>query len=259
MTTPAVAPGPVFVPRPVPDPELRLFLMHHAGGSHVVYRPWLPHLPPEWEVCLLDAPGRGRLTGQPIPSDAGELVDYLWSGIEPLTDRPVAFFGHSMGALVVYELVRGLGRRGGAPPSWVGLSGWCPRRHADGAGTHLLPTPELRRSVASLGGLPAELIEDTELWALFEPVIRADYRLVDRWAPGAGAWPRGVPVSLFGGTRDTVATPGDLDSWRHREFAHAPRPHLFEGGHFYFQGRVGEVVRWLADDLRSALASGAVT
>ncbi|MGW5876126.1 thioesterase II family protein [Nocardiopsis terrae] len=256
MATSLAAPGPVFVPNPVPDPELRLFLMHHAGGSHLVYREWLSGLPPEWEVCLLDAPGRGRLAGRPALTDAGALVEYIRSGIAPLTDRPTAFFGHSMGALVTYELVRALARRGDPLPAWVGLSGW--RADAEREPGHDLPTDELRRRVAGLGGTPRELIEDAELWDLFEPVIRSDFRLVDEWSRGGEPWPPGVPVSLFGGAGDALADPRALRDWRRGEFPDARGPHVFEGGHFYFRGRPGEVVARLVADVRSVLGTAAV-
>ncbi|MEU3309041.1 alpha/beta fold hydrolase [Nocardiopsis sp. NPDC006832] len=258
MTMPSSAPTAVFVPRPVPDPELRLFLMHHAGGSHLLYREWLPHLPDDWEVCLLEAPGRGRLAGRSALTEVRELVDHVRSAIVPLMDRPTAFFGHSMGALVIHELVRTLALRGDPLPFWAGLSAWCADVAEERIPAHTLPTSELRSRVAELGGTPRELLEDIRLWELYEPVIRADFQLVDTWAPDGGTpWPAGVTVSVFGGSEDAVAEPGVLREWSHREFPGGPEPRVFQGGHFYFQGRVGEVVDHLVGDVRAVLTTKA--
>ncbi|WTK43180.1 thioesterase domain-containing protein [Streptomyces sp. NBC_01520] len=72
----------------------------HAGGSHLLYRGWAEYFPKDWELCLLEAPGRGQLQILPLIDDCDRLVDYFHTAIAPLFDRPFGFFGHSMGSLV---------------------------------------------------------------------------------------------------------------------------------------------------------------
>ncbi|MFB7999745.1 thioesterase domain-containing protein [Streptomyces sp. NPDC056002] len=111
--------SPLIRPRPVSDPVARLFLLHHAGGSHLLYRGWAEHFPEDWELCLLEAPGRGTLQALPLIDDCDRLVDYFHAAIAPLLDRPFGFFGHSMGALIAYQLTRRLLRQGNrSPPGW---------------------------------------------------------------------------------------------------------------------------------------------
>jgi surfactin synthase thioesterase subunit len=87
-------------------PAPRLFVLHHAGGSHVLYRRWAAGLPDTWDVRLLDAPGHGLLPDLPRIDDAHRLADFLLRGVESELDRPYALFGHVMGALVAYEITR---------------------------------------------------------------------------------------------------------------------------------------------------------
>ncbi|WP_409054886.1 thioesterase II family protein [Streptomyces sp. SYP-A7185] len=102
---------------------MRLFLLHHAGGSHLLYRGCTEHFPEGWELCLLEAPGRGRSPLLLLVDDCGRLVDSLHAAIAPLLDRPFGFFGHSMGALIAYQLTRRLHERGPLP-TWLGVSAY---------------------------------------------------------------------------------------------------------------------------------------
>jgi acyl carrier protein len=108
---------PVIRPRPLSDPAARLFMFHQAGGSHLLYRGWAEHFPEDWELCLLEAPGRGRLQTLPLIDDCDRLVDYFHTAIAPLLDRPFGFFGHSMGSLIAYQLIRRLLREGAPLPN----------------------------------------------------------------------------------------------------------------------------------------------
>ncbi|MEU8792978.1 thioesterase domain-containing protein [Streptomyces sp. NPDC048643] len=133
---------------------------------------------------------------------------------------------------------------------------------AGGGGRHLLSDAELRRQLAAMGGTPPVVLDHPQLWELFAPVIRADLRINETWRPGPAAAPLPVPLSVFGGREDQVAAPHLLGGW-----AQICEPflgiRLFEGGHFYFQGRLPEVARHIQDDVHRALlhsrASSTVT
>ncbi|MFE6774930.1 thioesterase II family protein [Streptomyces sp. NPDC057702] len=251
------------------DPTLRLFLFHHAGGSHLLYRGWAEEFPADWEICLVNAPGRGSLHDVgPLPSSA-ELVDYLVADLAPLLDGPFALFGHSMGGLVAYELTRRLASEGRRVPLWLGVSAWgAPRvpgaddgrpEGADGApgggarlARHLMPDPELRDWLRSVGGTPAELLDNDELWALFAPTFRSDFAVVDTWRPTPGAVPPEVPLTVFGGRSDAVVPPARLAAWAD----HAPRYgglHLHEGDHFYLRDHQTAVARQVTEALTPLL------
>lgn len=234
-------------------PALRLFVLHHAGGSHVLYRHWPAGLPDAWEVRLLDAPGHGFLLDLPQISDAGRLADFLLNGIEPESTVPYALFGHSMGALVAYEITRRALDRGLPPPVWVGVSARsAPQPTGPGPRYHELPDAELRTRLKRLGGTPDEVFDDPGLWALFAPVIRADLRLVENWCPAPDAGPLPVALSAYAGGQDHSASPQLMAGWReHSERFLGLR--VLDGGHFYFQDDPGPLLRHIARDAAAAL------
>ncbi|QNJ43814.1 thioesterase II family protein [Streptomyces buecherae] len=260
--------GSVTCPRPVPDPALRLFLFHHAGGSHLLYRGWAEHFPADWEVCLVNAPGRGSLHDVGPLASSEELVAYLVRDLEPLLDRPYAFFGHSMGGLVGYELSRRLATEGRQVPRWLGVSSWGGPRPSPGAGArgaepegpaggaglarHLLPDAELRDWLRSVGGTPPELLDDDGLWAMFAPTFRGDFSVVDTWRPAPGAAPPPVPLTVFGGDADAVVPPARLAGWAEHT-PHFQGLHLHPGDHFYLRDHERAVARQITESLTPLL------
>ncbi|MFE7778559.1 thioesterase II family protein [Streptomyces sp. NPDC057445] len=232
--------------------ELRLFVFHHAGGSHLMYRDWPERFPADWEVRTPDAPGRGPMDGRPPAADAAALVDHFLDELAAELTGRFALFGHSMGAVVAYELTRRLIAEGRTPPVWLGLSS----RGAPGGQTthrHLLSDADLRGALAAMGGTPAAVLEHPELWELFAPVIRGDLRLVETWRPGPVAEPLPVPMSVFGGTRDELVPPGRLADWS-GVAGHFLGRHLFDGDHFYFRDHLTALAGQITDDVRKALA-----
>lgn len=239
-------------------PDLRLFVLHHAGGSHLLYRDWPARLPDTWNVRLLDAPGHGLLLDLPQIPDAGRLADYLLRSIEPELTCPYALFGHSMGALVTYEIIRRVVDRGLPLPVWAGVSARsAPQLAGPGGGYHELPDAELRTRLRLLGGTPDGVFDDPELWDLFDPIIRADLRLVENWRPAPDAGPLPVALSAFAGVADHSASPQRMAGWA--EYSeHFVGLRVFDGGHFYFQADPGPLLRQIEQDATTALrAAGA--
>lgn len=248
--------GVLTRPRPVPDSRFRLFVLHHAGGSPLGYRPWVRHFPDDWDVCLVEAPGRGHSADSAPYHDARDLARHLVERVGHTLDRPYGLFGHSMGALVAYEMALRTAAEGLPEPAWAGLSAWSPapgpeRREP----RHLLPSDRLREGIGRMGGTPAAVLADPELWRIVEPLVRADLELVDAWHPEPGASRLRVPVSVFGGRDDPGVPPARLDAWTDRVEGPVTR-HTLPGGHFYFVGRLAEVTARITADVRAALAAG---
>ncbi|MGW7529826.1 thioesterase II family protein [Streptomyces sp. NPDC054783] len=235
------------------EPQLRLFVFHHSGGSHLMYRDWPSCFPADWEVQTADAPGRGPRDERPPLSDTGALLEYFLHELDSRLTGRFAFFGHSMGGLVAYELTRRLIDLGRTPPAWLGVSARG-TLHPDGDPTrrHLLSDAELRRELMAMGGTSSSVLDHDELWDLFAPTIRADLRISETWRTKPLTAPLPVPLSVFGGTRDHVAPPHRLDGWAAAS-EHFLGLHLFDGGHFYFQDRLPEVAGRIQDDVRRAL------
>ncbi|MEV0323684.1 thioesterase II family protein [Streptomyces sp. NPDC050658] len=236
-------------------PALRLFVFHHAGGSHVPYRQWPELLPAQWDVRLLDAPGRGRLGDLPQFDDAGRLADFFLRRLHDELEGPYAFFGHSMGALVAYEMTVRLAARGRALPLWLGLSarGAPGPAAAPGRHHHHLPDAELQAHLELLGGTPDEVFDDPGLWALYEPLIRGDMRLVETWQPNPRTPALPVPLSVFGGSEDTSVPPRRLAGWEQRTDRFLGL-RVLDGGHFYFLEDPRPLLERIRQDVARAAA-----
>jgi surfactin synthase thioesterase subunit len=232
---------------------VRLFAFHHAGGSQALYRDWPGRLPAAWDVRLMDAPGHGKLFGEPHIDDLGALAEFFLAAIESELDVPYAFFGHSMGGMVACELTHRLLARGHTPPRWLGLSSCRAPGMRPQVLRHLLSDEELRRSVAGMGGTPDMVFEDPDLWEVFGPIIRADLRLVETPRPAYDV-PLPVPVNVYGGREDTSIPREQLVAWEEccTDFRGLQ---LFDGGHFYFQADPGPLLELIARDVRQALGT----
>jgi len=243
---------------------LRLFVFPHAGGSSLTYRDWPDRFPAGWQVRALDAPGHGPLLDTAPLTDGDALIGHFFDLLAPELSgdgSAFAFFGHSMGALVAYELTRRLLAENVRAPVWLGVSACgAPHGHAQepalSAGE--VPDAELRRSLAALGGTPAQVLREEELWRVFAPAIRADMMLLRTWRPDPPRAPLPVALSAFAGARDAAALPVRLASWAE----HTERflgLHVYDGGHFYFQDGPDAAAR-LAErviaDVRGALRYG---
>ncbi|MFJ3223292.1 thioesterase II family protein [Streptomyces sp. NPDC086783] len=238
------------------EPELRLFVFHHSGGSHRMYRDWLSAFPAGWDVQVPDAPGRGPGDERPPLDDTGALLEYFLHELDDRLTGRFAFFGHSMGGLVAYELTRLLLDSGRTPPVWLGISARG-TLHPDGdpARRHLLSDPDLRRELTAMGGTSSSVLDHDELWDLFRPTIRADLRISESWRTSPLAAPLPVPLSVFGGAADHVAPPHRMEGWA-AATEHFLGAHLFEGGHFYYQDRLSEVAARIQQDVHRALLLG---
>jgi surfactin synthase thioesterase subunit len=222
-------------PRPHAHPSLRLIVFHHAGGSSAMYHPISAQLPPDWELLLLDLPGRGKRYAEAPISNASELVERVVSEVHPWLDVPVALFGHSLGAILACEVGRAWERRG-KPPLWVGVSGRvAPILQAQARRLSTLDDASLLSEVLALGGTPERLVDIPELRDHLLRVVRADIAVLESYQPAPNRPALGVPVTAFAGTSDVWAPPTTMRPWA-RETRSDFRLREFEGGHFYFLG-----------------------
>lgn len=236
----------------------RLFVFPHAGGWSLLFRQWPDRFPPDWRVRALDAPGHGALLDSPPLADGEALLSYYLDLIAPeIADArtPFAFFGHSMGSLVAYELTRRLLARGMATPVWLGVSAFGFPGTGDGPGPLLDPglsDDALRRLLGSLGGTPPEVLADPHLWTVFAPAVRADLAVLrDLRAVPAGP-PLPVALSAFAGADDEAAPPARVASWAGRTERFLGL-RVLNGGHFYFQDSLDDLAARVTADVRGEL------
>jgi medium-chain acyl-[acyl-carrier-protein] hydrolase len=224
-----------YSPQPRPHARLRLFCIPYAGGGVAAYHSWPNHLPSDVEVCAIQLPGRdSRLREKPF-IDLLALVDALAEGLSPWLASPYALFGHSMGALIAYGLVRHIRRQGGNPPVRLFVSG---RRapHVPGRQSpcHHLPDPEFVETlVQRYNGIPKAVLAEPELMDLFLPILRADFTLMETYSH-VPEEPLQQAITVFGGIDDQSVNRADLDAWKDVTRGETDL-HILQGDHFFVQ------------------------
>jgi medium-chain acyl-[acyl-carrier-protein] hydrolase len=222
-------------PRPVANPSLRLIVFHHAGGSAAMYHPLSVGIPADWELLILDLPGRGKRHAEDLITTLPALVARVVEDVLPWLDVPVALFGHSLGAILAAEVGRVCGRLG-APPVWVGVSGRvAPILQAQTRRLNVLDDATLLAEVSALGGAPEHVFEIPELRERFLRIVRADIAVLESYQPARGRPMLGCPVTAFAGTSDDCAPPIAMRPWV-RETRGEFHQRLYAGGHFFFLG-----------------------
>jgi medium-chain acyl-[acyl-carrier-protein] hydrolase len=224
-------------------PANRLFCFPHAGGgAAAIYRTWQQGLPPEVEVCPIMLPGReGRFT-EPAYTQIEELITDLSQQIRPYLNVPFQFFGHSMGALISFELARRLRQQQLPQPTRLFVSAHrapqLPRRQES---VYTLPDAEFTESIKKLGGTPEVILHNKELMEFFLPLLRADFTLCETYQHQAEA-PLDYPIAAFGGLEDKDIPVSDLEAWR-AQTSSSFSLQTFPGGHFYLHPHQKQLVQ----------------
>lgn len=222
-------------PRPVDAPGIRLLVFHHAGGSAVMYAPLAAGLPADWDLVLVDMPGRGRRHQTPALARMPELVDAVTRDVLAWAGPPLALFGHSLGAVLAVEIARRLSSMA-APPVWVGVSGRPgPARHIPAGPRSDLTDDQLMRELSAAGGMSRRIEELPGFRDRFLSLLRTDLRALESYRPDPARVPLPCPLTGFGGRDDRIASPADVGTWA-EETSAGFRQVCFDGGHFYFLG-----------------------
>jgi len=238
---------------PNPQARLRLFCFPYAGGSALMFRIWSNALPADVEACPIQLPGRStRLMERPF-TDLSSLIQVLAQALSSLLDKPFAIFGHSLGALMGFELARQLRRQYGVSPARLFISAGCapqiPRR---GSPIHTLPAKEFLAEVRRLNGIPKEVLEHDELMEIVIPLLRADFALYEAYVYSAEP-PLNCPISAFGGLQDRKVTHRDLEAWRDQTTG-AFSLRMLPGDHFFLNTTQPLLLQMLSQELHRGIA-----
>lgn len=238
----------VIYPKPNPHARVRLFCFPYAGGTAPIFRTWPNYLPAEVEVCAVQYPGRGTRIAEPLREDVEELMNSSYDELQPFLNKPFAFFGHSMGALVSYEFARRLQREQRSGPIGVFVSGCtAPHLRATDRITYDLPEPEFIDELRRLQGTPPEVLDSKELMQLMLPIIRADFKASQtyQYVPGP---PLGCPIRAFGGLNDETVSREQVQGWGEHTSA-GFRAQMMPGDHFFLNSSQPLLTRMVAQDL----------
>jgi len=232
MSTQSGAKSYVFYPKPNPQARMRLFCFPYAGGTAAVFRNWSQSFPSQIELCSIQYQGRGGRLAEPLKDDVVEIMNACYDDLEPLLNKPFAFFGHSMGALVSYEFARRLQREGKPGPFELFVSGSvAPHEKSVDDPTYNLPDAEFIAELRRLQGTPAEVLDNAELMQLMLPIIRADFKASQTYAYVPGP-PLECSLRAFGGLQDELVPREQVETWRQHTRG-SFRAQMLPGDHFF--------------------------
>lgn len=226
----------------------RLLCLPHAGGSASFYFPVSRTLAPHVEVLAVQYPGRQDRRGEALVHSLPELAEQVFQAVRGLSDRPLALFGHSMGASLAFELAR-MWEQSGVKPQWLFASGRrapsCPRDER----VHQRDDNGLIAELHQLSGTDGNLLGDEEVLRMILPAIRADYTAAEtyRYQPGP---PLSCPITAFAGDSDPKVSLAEARAWEQHTTG-AFDVHVYQGGHFFLTTHQQAILRVIADQLGS--------
>ena len=242
------------------DARARLFCFPHSGGGAAAFRDWSAALQPAVDLVAVEPPGRGTRLGEPCRSDLTAMAREIAAEIAALDDGlPFAFFGHSAGTLVAFEVTRELRRLGQALPSMMVVSaGRAPNAPARPFLPPGISDDEIAAMVIDMGGVPQEIQHADGLLELWVPALRADLELLDGYVYTEED-PLPVPIVLFAGMLDDVVEFEAMEPWADLTSAGTSLA-MFPGDHFYLaKESKQQVLASLARHLSSLPAKSAAT
>ncbi len=238
--------------RPNPEAALRLFCFPYAGGAASVFRKWADALPPTVEVCPVQLPGRDRRWREPPYTNLRLLIEAIAGEFRDYWQKPFAFFGHSMGAIVSFELARRVRAEHGFEPVHLFVSGRrAPQLKGNESVTYNLPRGAFIEELRRLNGTPAEVLEQPELMELMLPVLRADFEVVQTYLYATEP-PFTCPLTAFGGLQDIEASREELEAWREQTTG-AYSLRMLAGDHFFLNQAQPLLLEMLSQQLSRSI------
>ncbi|WP_222598408.1 thioesterase II family protein [Lentzea tibetensis] len=230
----------------VSDPACELVCFPHAGGGSSVFQTWHQHTD-SLRVSAVRLPGRESRLREPAIADLGDLVDALVVGLGKVFSKPYAFYGHSMGALVAYELCRKLRALGLPLPQGLFVAGMDAPQQLDLDRAHDLPRDELVAWLIGVNGLDPEVLEYPALIDLMLPTIRADLAVVEDYHHVQQP-PLPVPIHVLRGRGDVQVTVSGSSGWAALT-SEGCRVTDFDGDHFFVEHNEQRIVSLIEADL----------
>jgi medium-chain acyl-[acyl-carrier-protein] hydrolase len=242
---------------PPSAPRLRLFCFPYAGGGASAFGKWPPHLLPGVELIGIQLPGRESRLSDPLVSDLGVLVTEIVAAIRPLLDRPCLFFGHSLGAILAFEVakrlrgegfLRGLFASGCAAPHLRSRQRW----------PHDLPAADFIAAVKAMNGTPREVFDCPELMELVLPALRSDFGMIDAYRCEPGPL-LDVPIHCLAGDAEHEISEAQRMGWQAQTTARPFSVTTFRGDHFFVHSARDDVIHKLNEMMEEVIQGGGLS
>ncbi|MDJ0592503.1 MAG: beta-ketoacyl synthase N-terminal-like domain-containing protein [Pleurocapsa sp. MO_226.B13] len=242
----------VIRPQPNSQARLRLFCFPYAGKGASIFQKWSDELPSEIELCAIQLPGReSRLRESPL-TRLKPVMQTIVPLLESYLDLPFALFGHSMGALLSFELVRELRRQNCPLPVHLFVSGRnAPQLPDLKPPIHHLPDSQFIEKIKGFNGTPKDILQDQKLMQQYLPALRADFALLETYFY-ANEPPFDFPITAFGGLEDLQVSQAELTAWEKQTKAEF-NLQMFAGDHFFLHSARQELLQAISQKLETKL------
>lgn len=228
-------------------PAIRLFAFPYAGGGASVFRQWNKILPPGIDTYSIQLPGRETRFAEPKLTQFAAAIDAIVDALRPSLDRPFVFFGHSLGGVLAFETARTLRRLNAPVPLRLFISGCSAPQIREPKEYNKLSDDEFIQAVRKFGGMPDEVLQNTELLELFLPTLRADFSLLETYHYVQDT-ALDCPITAFGGLDDVETSQDNLTAWNIHT-TKAFRVSMFPGDHFFLHTAQNLLLAEIARDL----------
>jgi surfactin synthase thioesterase subunit len=238
--------------RPARNATARLVCLPHAGGSAPFFLPVAAALSPGVDVVAIQYPGRQDRRGEQPLDDMDALANGVFAVLRDQPELPVTVFGHSLGAIVGFELVRRL-EAAGQPPARLFASGRrAPSAFRETEKVHLRDDAGILAEVRRLNGTASSVLGNDELMRAVLPALRADYRIAEtyRCAPTDAVR---CPITVLTGDDDPKTTLDEANEWAPHTKAEFDL-RVFTGGHFFLTQHVDAINQLLSTHFQAERA-----
>ena len=233
--------------------KVRLFCFPYAGGGAASFRGWEQDLSDVAEVCPIQLPGRGSRINEPPFVSMSDLVPAILPALKDSLDKPVALFGHSMGAAIAFEVAFHMRRAYGVEPVHLFVSGRrAPQLEVRDARTYALPDDRFIEELRRLNGTPKEVFENAELLQLMIPLVRADFQICQTYASSVTK-PLACPITAFGGIADHDVRRQNLEAWQEQTSA-SFKLHMMEVDHFFLNTARRSLLRLISEEINESIS-----
>ncbi|MEM1256293.1 MAG: alpha/beta fold hydrolase [Cyanobacteria bacterium P01_H01_bin.21] len=223
----------IVCPYPRSQPKLRLLCFAYAGGSAWMFRSWAKQLPDIVELSAIELPGRGKRMAEPALNRVSSIVENLGPELLPYLNIPYACFGHSLGALVAFEICRWLQNTTHISPFhlWVSAS-QAPHLPTTKSPMHTLPDADFINELKRYKGTPTSILNNAEMMTFVLPILRADFTVLETYQYQPSE-PLNCPITGFWGQQDPIVSQSEVAAWHihTRDFS----LEAIDGDHFFMQ------------------------
>ena len=234
---------------------MRLFLFPYAGGGPASFWKWSGGFPNLIEIWIAHYPGRGSRYNEAPAKKMSGLVEEISRAIPPFLDKPFAFFGHSLGGLVAFELTHFFRQKGMPQPIILFISACDALQLPDPhPAFQRLPDPEFVKALQELNGIPEEFANQPEFLETLLPTLRADFEVAESYQYDPSKQPLGCPIIAFGGSDDLHISREQMEGWASHTNSRFESIY-FPGDHFYLNSAKDKIVQSITQkmmQLRSA-------